>query len=96
MDDDNDAEDAHNDTIVQENSTGIAVNRHSSWEIFLEIIVKTNYSNMKPEEIWQKHLHELIENYKFTETNIPEKATVKRKIASLKAKFKKKASGDLV
>ena len=26
LDDDNDAEDVHNDTIVQENSTGIAVN----------------------------------------------------------------------
>ena len=51
---------------------------------------------MKPGEIWQKHLHELIENYKFTETNIPDKATVKMKIASLKAKFKKKALSDLV
>ena len=96
MDEDNDAEDVENDNIVQENSTDIAANRHSSWEEILEIIVKNNYSSMKPEEIWQKHLHELIENYKFTETNIPDKATVKRKIASLKAKFKKKALGDLV
>ena len=34
LDDDNDTEDVHNDNIVQENSTGIAVNRHSSWEFF--------------------------------------------------------------
>ena len=46
--------------------------------------------------MWQKHLHELIENYKFTETKILDKATLKRKIASLKAKFKKKALSDLV
>ena len=94
--DDDDADGVEVDNNVQENSINATDNQHATWEEILENIVKHNHSKMKPEEIWQKHLHELRENYKFTETSIPDKATVKRKITSLKAKWKKKALSDLV
>ena len=71
------------------------VNEYKSWEAILEQLVRDNY-NLKPEEIWRKHLHELIETYKFEDVQIPDKPTVKKKIPSLKAKYKKKAMSDLV
>ena len=66
-----------------------------SWEAILEQFLKDNF-NLKPEEIWRRHVHELIETFKFDQAQLPDKVTVKRKIQSLRAKYKKKAMGDLV
>ena len=70
-------------------------NQHKSWQIILEDIIKDDYT-AKPEEIWKIHLHKLMETYHFEETQIPDKATVKKKISALRAKYKKKALNDLV
>ena len=70
-------------------------NQHKSWQTILDDIIKEDYT-AKPEDIWKQHLHKLMEIYNFEEAQIPDKLSVKRKIQSLKAKYKKKALTDLV
>ena len=93
-DDNDDADELNSDDDDMGPKTNDS-NENKSWEAILEQLVRDNF-NLRPEDIWRKHLHELIETYKFENVQIPDKPTVKKKISSLKAKYKKKAMSDLV
>ena len=58
-DDNDDADEINSDDDDMGPKTN-DINEYKSWEAILEQLVRDNY-NLKPEEIWRKHLHELIE-----------------------------------